>query len=329
MGVNNTPERARDMADAVEDALPRAVALSWGVAERPQRGPKRELSIERIIETAIQIADDEGLGAVSMSKIATTLGFTTMSLYRYVTSKDDVLLLMQDAVCAIPIPPEDEDGEWRSGLRLWAGATLDVMRAHPWFADIPISGMPLMPNNLAVLDWGLRIMKDLPLSDPEKMSTALTLSSYARANGVVERDVQRSREQPDEPRRSGEAFSAALGELVTEERFPYLAPLVSSGVYADSEGEDDQDDYAWGLERILDGIQRYVEARSTGEPIVAAMPRPEPVPHDKAVREAAKARREAEGRLREARKRERDAIAKARERQAKAEERAAKQGAKG
>ncbi|MFF1877733.1 TetR/AcrR family transcriptional regulator C-terminal domain-containing protein [Leifsonia sp. NPDC058230] len=312
------------MADAVEDALPRAVALSWGVAERPQRGPKRELSIERIIETAIQIADDEGLGAVSMSKIATTLGFTTMSLYRYVTSKDDVLLLMQDAVCAIPIPAEEEDGDWRSGLRLWAGATIDVMRAHPWFADIPISGMPLMPNNLAVLDWGLRIMKDLPLSDPEKMSTALTLSSYARANGVVERDVQRSRAQPDEPRRSGEAFSAALSELVTEERFPYLAPLVSSGVYADSEGDDDQDDYAWGLERILDGIQRYVDARGAGEPIVAAMPRPEPVPHDKAVREAAKARREAEGRLREARKREREAISKARERQAKAEERAAK-----
>jgi AcrR family transcriptional regulator len=316
------------MADAVEDALPRAVALSWGVAERPQRGPKRELSIERIVDTAIQIADDEGLGAVSMSKIATTLGFTTMSLYRYVTSKDDILLLMQDAVCAIPIPPEDEDGEWRDGLRRWAAATIDVMRVHPWFPDIPISGVPLMPNNLAVLDWGLRIMRDLPLSDPEKMSTALTLSSYARAFGVVERDVRRSREQTDRPKQSGEAFTEALSELVTDERFPYLAPLVRSGAYADSEGDDDQDDYAWGLERILDGLQRYVDARSTGEPVVAAMPRPEPVPHDKAVREAAKARREAEGRLREARKREREAILKARERQAKADEKTAKQAGK-
>jgi len=317
------------MADAVEEALPalpRAVALSWGVAERPQRGPKRELSVERIIDTAIQIADDEGLPAVSMSKIATALGFTTMSLYRYVTSKDDILLLMQDAVCGIPIPTEDEDedGEWRDGLRRWAAATIDVMRAHPWFPDIPISGVPLMPNNLAVLDWGLRIMKDLPLSDPEKLSTALTLSSYARAFGVVERDVQRSRDQSERPTQSGEAFTEALAELVTEERFPYLAPLVRSGAYADSEGDDDQDDYAWGLERILDGLQRYVDARSSGEPVVAAMPRPEPVPHDKGVREAAKARREAESRLREARKREREAIAKARERQAKAEEKAGK-----
>lgn len=304
------------MADAVEEALPRAVALSWGVAERPQRGPKRELSIERIVDAAIQIADDEGLPAVSMSKIATTLGFTTMSLYRYVTSKDDVLALMQDAVCAVPIPSEDEDTDWRSGLRLWAMASIQVIEAHPWFPDIPISGMPLMPNNLAVLDWGLRVMKDLPLTEPEKMSTALLLSSYARAVGVVERDVTRSREVAGPPM-YGEAFTEALAELVTPERFPYLAPLVLSGVYADAEGEDEQDDFAFGLERILDGIAHYVDARRSGEDVTAYEPRPEPVPNDKAIREATKARREAESRVREARKREREVIAKVRERLAK------------
>jgi AcrR family transcriptional regulator len=304
------------MADEVEEALPRAVALSWGVAERPQRGPKRELSIERIVETAIGVADREGLPAVSMSRIATELGFTTMSLYRYVTSKDDVLALMQDAVCEVPIPAEDDRGpDWRSGLRRWSMATIEVIQAHPWFPDIPISGMPLMPNNLAVLDWGLREMRDLPLTDAEKMSTALLLSSYARAAGVVERDVRQSREKGGTPPQSGEAFTAALAELVTPERFPDLAPLVASGGYTDT--EDEQDDFAFGLERILDGIERYITARAAGEPVVAYEPRPEPVPRDKAVREAAKARREAEKALREARKREREAIARARERTAR------------
>jgi AcrR family transcriptional regulator len=304
------------MADEVEEALPRAVALSWGVAERPQRGPKRELSIERIVETAIGVADREGLPAVSMSRIATELGFTTMSLYRYVTSKDDVLALMQDAVCEVPIPAEDDRGpDWRSGLRRWSMATIEVIQAHPWFPDIPISGMPLMPNNLAVLDWGLREMRDLPLTDAEKMSTALLLSSYARAAGVVERDVRQSREKGGTPPQSGEAFTAALAELVTPERFPDLAPLVASGGYTDT--EDEQDDFAFGLERILDGIERYITARAAGEPVVAYEPRPEPVPRDKAVREAAKARREAEKALREARKREREAIARARERAAR------------
>ncbi len=308
------------MAEAVEDALPRAVALSWGVAERPQRGPKRELSIERIVETAIAVADADGLPAVSMSRIASELGFTTMSLYRYVTSKDDVLALMQDAVCGIPIPAEDETAGWRAGLRRWAMATIEVIEAHPWFPDIPISGIPLMPNNLAVLDWGLRELRGLPLTDAEKLSIAMLLSSYARATGVVERDVRRAREAGGTPEH-GEAFTAALAELVTPERFPDLAPLVGSGVYSAAEGEDDQDDFAFGLERILDGIERYLAARESGEPIAVAEARPEPVPRDRAVREAAKARREAEGRLREARKREREAIAKARERAAKEAER--------
>lgn len=310
------------MPDDVEEALPRAVALSWGVAEHPQRGPKRELSIERIVDTAIELADAEGLGAVSMSRIAGELGFTTMSLYRYVTSKDDVLALMQDAVCAVPIPPDHDldpwaDGahDWRAGLRRWAMATIDVMREHPWFPDIPISGIPLMPNNLAVLDWGLREMRTLPLSDAEKMSTALLLSSYARAVGVVERDVARSR-QTDGPPAYGEAFTQALAELVTPERFPDLAPLVASGTYADADGGE-QDDFAFGLDRILDGIERYISERGGAVPPAAPDPLPEAVPRDKAVREAAKARREAESRLREARKREREAIARARERAAR------------
>ncbi|MGO4299557.1 TetR/AcrR family transcriptional regulator [Leifsonia sp. RAF41] len=316
------------MGEDVEEALPRAVALSWGVAEHPQRGPKRELSVERIVDTAIELADAEGLGAVSMSRIANELGFTTMSLYRYVTSKDDVLALMQDAVCELPIPPDDGlagsgygEGDWRAGLRRWSMATIDVMREHPWFPDIPISGIPLMPNNLTVLDWGLREMRSLPLTDAEKMSTALLLSSYARAVGVVERDVARSR-QTDGPPAYGEAFTSALAELVTPERFPDLAPLVASGTYADADGGE-QDDFAFGLERILDGIERYVAAKGGAKAVPTPQPS-DPVPRDKAVREAAKARREAESKLREARKREREAIARARERAAREAERAAR-----
>lgn len=321
MGVNTQNGKAPRMPDDVEDALPRAVALSWGVAERPQRGPKRELSVERIIDTAIAIADEDGLAAVSMSRIAGDLGFTTMSLYRYVTGKDDVLALMQDAVCDIPIPaeePETADHDWRAGLRRWAMASIEVIEAHPWFPDIAISGVPLMPNNLAVLDWGLREMRGLHLDDAEKMSTALLLSSYARAVGVVQRDIRRSR-TPDTLPQSGEAFTRALSTLVTPERFPDLAPLVLSGAYSDA--EDEQDDFAFGLERILDGIDRYIGARDAGTPVVAAVERPEPVPNDKAVREAAKQRREAEKALREARKREREAITRARERAERERER--------
>ena len=103
------------MTDAPD--LPPRLALAWGVAERPERAPKRELSIERIVDAAIELADADGLGAVSMAKVAQSLGFTTMSLYRYVTSKDDLLLLMQEAALDVEYPPAHEPADWRAELR--------------------------------------------------------------------------------------------------------------------------------------------------------------------------------------------------------------------
>ena len=80
-----------------EEEVSRVVAMAWGVAAAPQRGPKRELSLERIVEAAMKIADAEGLAAVTMQRVARSFGFTTMALYRYVSSKDDLHQLMLDA----------------------------------------------------------------------------------------------------------------------------------------------------------------------------------------------------------------------------------------
>src|SRR5215207_4733722 len=123
-------------AERFDPELPRAVALAWGVAANPQRGPKRELSIERIV-------DAEGLAAVSMSRVAASLGFTTMSLYRYVTSKDDLILLMQEAATDVPRPAEAVERGWREGVTAWVLAIRGAYREHPWLVDIPISGAPI------------------------------------------------------------------------------------------------------------------------------------------------------------------------------------------
>src|SRR6478752_5200902 len=95
-----------------EDAdLPRGIALAWGVAANPQRGPKREMSVESIVEAAVELADAEGLGAVSMAAVAARLGYTPMSLYRYVSAKDDLILLMEEE--ATGLPPAIEGEGWR------------------------------------------------------------------------------------------------------------------------------------------------------------------------------------------------------------------------
>lgn len=250
------------MTDAPD--LPPRLALAWGVAERPERAPKRELSIERIVEAAIEIADADGLAAVSMAKVAQSLGFTTMSLYRYVTSKDDLLLLMQEAALDVEYPPAHEPADWRAELREWAQFTMAVFASHPWFLDIPVTGAPLTPNNLRGADSGLRALRSTPLDDEEKMSVILLVSGYARNAARLQTDLARAVATVDgDVTVQGSGWLDALRELVDEVRFPYLRPLVEAGTYA---GEGDIDDTAWGLERVLDGIAVYVDARAAGAP---------------------------------------------------------------
>ncbi|HET6673440.1 MAG TPA: TetR/AcrR family transcriptional regulator [Agromyces sp.] len=317
----STEERA-------DHELPRAVALAWGVAANPQRGPKRELSIERIVDAAIEIADAEGLGAVSMSRVAASLGFTTMSLYRYVTSKDDLILLMQEHASLVSVPDESVERSWRDGVRGWVLATRTAYREHPWLVDIPISGAPITPNSLTLVDWFLREMRDLPLTDGEKMSALLLVTSYTRATGSQERDLVAAAAASDPADVTGENFFEALTELVTPERFPFLSPLLAAGGYVAPPGsggfDDTDDDFEFGLERILDGIEYHIGQIEAGKPIPKPAPLPPEVelPRDPKVKEAARARREAEKALREARKREREAITHALEREKHARARA-------
>src|SRR5690606_6173183 len=121
-----------------EDGMPRTVAVAWGVAEFPQRGPKRELSHEGIVDAAIEIADAEGLDAVTMQRVAASFGFTTMALYRYIASKDELHRLMLDAA----LRAEDMAGiphdDWRVGLQAWAEVLADCYRRHPWILQLGV-----------------------------------------------------------------------------------------------------------------------------------------------------------------------------------------------
>lgn len=241
--------------------LPQGVALSWGLEKSPQRGPKRELSIKQIVETAVAIADEDGLAAVSMKQVALRLGFTTMSLYRYISSKDDLLLLMQDAVCDISFSVDEDETNWREGLRGFVRATIDAFRKHPWFGDIPISGVPITPNQLKLIDHTLKSLHSLPLNNYEKMSIVLLLSSYARSSGSILKDMDQAIKAGKSPGSfSGKDYSSALKELVTPERFPYLSPVILSGAYTEENEEENTvgDDFDFGLERILDGIEHYL-----------------------------------------------------------------------
>ncbi|MCU1414974.1 MAG: TetR family transcriptional regulator [Microbacteriaceae bacterium] len=261
------------------------------------------MSVERIVDAAVAIADEGGLSAVSMSSVASSLGFTPMSLYRYVTAKDDLVLLMQEQ--AIGVPPESalEAEDWRSGIEQWAAGLSDVFERHPWVLDIPIDGTPTTPNNLAWLDAALTVLATTGLSADDRISIALAVEAQARWRGVVVRTAG-----GDD---SALTDVAILREFVTAEEFPQIAAALAEGAFDPQEGGDP---FAFGLERVLDGVDHFLAGKSA--------PTPDLVPQDLALRdpkvkEATKARREVEKQLREARKRERETLKNARERLAR------------
>ena len=84
-------------ADRDRASIPPSIELAWGLRDRGTRGPKPGLTLERIVAAGIKVALTDGIGAVSMARVASELGVGTMSLYRYVAAKDELLTLMVDA----------------------------------------------------------------------------------------------------------------------------------------------------------------------------------------------------------------------------------------
>jgi AcrR family transcriptional regulator len=303
------------MADTdLEDGdLPRGIALAWGVAANPQRGPKREMSVESIVEAAVELADAEGLGAVSMAAVAARLGYTPMSLYRYVTAKDDLILLMQEE--ATGLPPEhvgDADG-WRGQLDALYRAMVQLYLAHPWMLDIPINGSPTTPNSAAWMDAGLAALSGTPLSHAERLSVMLFLTGHARWCGSVRASYSRvAQENHVDDAEITRREDALFRRLITAEAFPALRAAIDDGVFLAA-----SDPFAFGLARGLDGIEGYLPAAAAGLhdlPQAAVELERADIAGDRRVREARKAVREAERALRDARRLEKVAVRDARER---------------
>lgn len=295
-----------------EPELPRAIALAWGVAANPQRGPKREMSIEKIVDAAVEIADAEGLGAVSMSRVAQSLGFTTMSLYRYVTSKDDLVALMQESGTGVPPEPEEDLAGWRERLGFLFRAQLAVYGRHPWLLDVPIVGSPVTPNSVAWMDAMLDALAELPIDEEERIGIVLLFTGQVRWQGIVEKSYDAAAAATGvDPQTIDDTASELYDALITAEEYPAMRRAVDAGVF-----RGDADPFAFGLDRLLDGVAAYLDARVAGAPSdMRELPEPEPheIEADKKVREARKAIREAEKALRLARKLERQARKEARQ----------------
>jgi AcrR family transcriptional regulator len=238
-----------------EFELPAHLAAAWGLRGRPTKGPKPSLSLERIVEAGVKVAESDGLAAVSMSRVAGQLGASTMSLYRYVTGKDELLALMMDAAMGPP-PSGAPSGEgWRAGLTRFARAERAGLLSQPWLLRVPLSAPPMTPNQMAWLEWGLSCLRGTGLPASRKMSVILSISHYVWRATTVESDLIEGAKAAGS---TVEEMAAGLGQILARladpRRFPEVHAAIAEGAFDDDEFEV-EDEFTFGLERILDGVE--------------------------------------------------------------------------
>jgi AcrR family transcriptional regulator len=240
-------------------AAPTAFDLLWGTRQRPRRGPKPSLSLERIVTEAIALADAEGLANLSMQHLAERLGCAKMALYRYVPGKAELVALMLDAGLGDPpSAPPAEPGEpaapgeepWRAVLRLWATTIFDRYRAHPWAIEASAGPRPTGPHELAWMETALAALAGSGLTGPERLDAVVLLNGHVRS--LVQVTSGGEDLEAEIARQVGAVVSAY------PDRYPQvLAAFAGSPQPA---GRDNALDF--GIGRILDGLAALIATRS-------------------------------------------------------------------
>ncbi|ADD44405.1 TetR/AcrR family transcriptional regulator [Stackebrandtia nassauensis] len=230
-----------------------------------KRTPRVELSLDRIVTAAIHLADRDGLPGISMAKVAKELGFATMSLYRHLDSKEELLLHAQDSAIGPPPANIATAPDWRTCLTRWTRELVTAYRRHPWAAEIPVTGPPLLPRSLEWLNAGLTTLRTLPLQPLEKLSTMSLLGGYARTE-VTLRAIIDKEAALDPNARPDLEYESQLRTLTAHRDLPALTEMLATGdifTLPSDTPTDDGDDFMvdFGLERILDGIQALITRR--------------------------------------------------------------------
>ena len=234
-----------------EDETAAIFDLLWAPERAGKRGRRPSLSRETLVRVAMELADTEGIAAVTMHRLAALVPAKVMSLYRYVPSKEALLDLMWDA--AMADPPMLRSGRWRSNLTRWAVANYERLEQHPWLIELVGSVRSVGPRWTGWLEAGLAAMSKLPLSASEKLAVLTVIDGHLRSTARLRFGVKA------DPQWAAD-FGLMLQRSATDDAYPTLGAMVRRGEFAVRGMSMDQM-FQFGLDRILDGVEAYGEPR--------------------------------------------------------------------
>jgi AcrR family transcriptional regulator len=235
----------------------RTMALLWRdpTARSTQRGPRQGLTVTRIVTVAIELADAEGVQAVTMRQVAQALGVAPMSLYTYVPGKAELLDLMLDAVYFQMARTDLADKPWRTRVEAVAKENRDLYERHPWAATISASRPPLGPGLMAKYEHELTAFAGLGLDDVQMDASLTYLLSFVQASARAAAEsaaVQRDSAMSDE--QWWAANAPLLARVFDETAYPTAARVGAAAGAAHNGAYSPTHAYEFGLQRVLDGL---------------------------------------------------------------------------
>jgi AcrR family transcriptional regulator len=252
---------ARDEGAGRPDAqavVRRSLQLMWGGGPEPTRGPKPGLSVGVIVRAAIDLADAEGLVALSMRRIAGALGVGAMSLYRYVPGKAELVDLMVEEVYGEDVTAGDSaEGDWRTRLEIFGRQEWAMYLRHPWMLQIAHGRPMLGPNSMRATDIALRAIDGIGFTEDEMLGAVVTLSAYV--SGMAKTTIE-AMQAADRTGISDEEWWDIQGEYVgpavVAGELPMLTKLGEAGAF-----NSGFDNFEFGLRCVLDGLSVLVDRK--------------------------------------------------------------------
>lgn len=242
----------------IDPDLRRRSELLWEDRTPPTRGPKPGLTPDEVVQAAIQIADEDGLAALTMAAVAAKLGCGTMSLYRYFPNKEALYDAIVDAGMGLPPAPVEPREHWRTELANWSRAKRAMLCARPWLAELPFVAAPHGPNWLSWLEAATAALSRAGLDAADTGQMLSVIDGFTRGASDTAISLAKARARGTSDEEWAAAVGADLGRAIGDPRFPAFAALITAPSTGHPRTLDESYDFC--LDRVLDGIEVYVKA---------------------------------------------------------------------